>query len=350
MQAESFADVLTSINKNKSRPFHLLFGNGFSMAYDPSIFSYNALHDFVQKLDNKLLNTLFEVAKTRNFEVVLDQLNTFVAILDAFGSDEKLKRQVIGASQALQSSLIDAIRALHPEHVFTVPESSAAACARFLARFLDTGGNLYTTNYDLLLYWVLMRSGLMPGDGFGRDNEAESAAEEPEYSELRWDRNKDSQRVFYVHGALPLFDTGVEIVKEEYNGAEYLLERVGRRIGAGHYPVFVTAGNGTQKLAHIKHNRYLDHSYESLANVSGTVVTFGFGFGASDDHIVDALNRAATRPRSNPKDRLWSVYIGVNSQKSFEHARTLVGKLRCKVRIYDATSADVWGNGVAPAT
>ncbi len=345
MALETFDDVLKSINKNKGRPFHLLLGNGFSMAYDSNIFSYNALHEFVQKLDNKLLSTLFEVAKTKNFEVVLDQLNTFTAILEAFGSDDKLKEQVAAASEALQSSLIDAIRALHPEHVFTVPEDAARACAKFLSLFLDTNGNLYTTNYDLLLYWVVMRSGLMPGDGFGRDKESEDPGEEPEYSELRWDRNKDGQRIFYVHGALPLFDTGVEIVKEEYKNAEYLLTRVGQRIESGHYPVFVAAGNGQQKLAHIKHNRYLDNSYESLANVSGSVVTFGFGFVASDDHIVDALNRAATRPRSSVKDKLWSVYVGVNSQKSLEHAQTLESRLRCKLHIYDVATTDVWGKG-----
>ncbi|MGE3703515.1 MAG: DUF4917 family protein [Hyphomicrobiaceae bacterium] len=343
MKLEKFADVLNSIEKNRSRPFHLLLGNGFSMAYDPSIFSYNALHGFVEKLDDDLLKKLFEVTKTRNFEIVLEQLSTFIALLDAFGSDRRLTKQVLAASEALKSSLIDAIRALHPEHVFKVPEERMAACAKFLSTFLNSGGNLYTTNYDLLLYWVLMRSGLKPGDGFGRDNQAENPTEEPEYSELRWDRNKDSQRVFYVHGALPLFDTGVEVIKEQYDGVDYLLDRVGRRIEVGHYPVFVTAGNGSQKLAHIKHNRYLDYCYESLATVTGSKVTFGFGFGESDEHIIEALNRA-TKLRGDAGDKLWSVYIGVNSQRSYENAVTVATKLKCKVRIYDARTASVWGD------
>jgi hypothetical protein len=315
------------------------------MAYDPKIFSYNALHEFVTHTGNDLLNKLFDIVKTRNFELVLDQLTTFRALLDAFGSDSKLKAQVSEATDQLKSKLIDAVRALHPEHVFKVPQQSIDACAKFLSIFLDTGGNLYTTNYDLLLYWVLMRSNIKPGDGFGRDREDEGdlqPGDEPEWSELRWDRNKDSQRVHYVHGALPLFDTGAEIIKEEYDGEQYLLENVGVRIEQGQYPVFVTAGDGTQKLAHIKHNRYLDHCYESLASVSGSVVTFGFGFGPYDDHIIDALNRA-TRPRTGPKDKLWSVYIGVNSPKSFEHAITMAPRFKCKVRIYDSGSADVWG-------
>ena len=57
MKLETFDDVLASIKKISSREFHLLLGNGFSMAYDPEIFSYNALDDFVTKLGDKDLST-----------------------------------------------------------------------------------------------------------------------------------------------------------------------------------------------------------------------------------------------------------------------------------------------------
>ncbi len=53
MKLENFEDVLASIKKNQVRNFHLLIGNGFSIAYDPKIFSYNALHDFITKLDDE---------------------------------------------------------------------------------------------------------------------------------------------------------------------------------------------------------------------------------------------------------------------------------------------------------
>ena len=35
MKLETFDDVLASITRNTKRPFHLLVGNGFSIAYDP---------------------------------------------------------------------------------------------------------------------------------------------------------------------------------------------------------------------------------------------------------------------------------------------------------------------------
>jgi len=54
----SYQDVVAYLKK-KNRTKHLLFGNGFSMAYDSGIFSYNALSNFIEKIDDDLLKQLF---------------------------------------------------------------------------------------------------------------------------------------------------------------------------------------------------------------------------------------------------------------------------------------------------
>lgn len=232
-----------------------------------------------KRLNDELLSKLFSVFNTKNFELILEQLDTFSALLDAFGSDPKLKKKVDAVSATLKEDLLDAIKALHPEHVFTVQQGDSDRCALFLKKFLGSGGHIYTTNYDLLLYWVLMRNQVFESvDSFGQDKENLDEyvpEDELEYSELRWGKYRDNQVIFYVHGALPLFDTGVEIIKEEYDNGHYLLENVGERISRGEYPIFVTADNGCEKLTHIMHNRYLTHCYESLTNMEGSLVTFG---------------------------------------------------------------------------
>jgi hypothetical protein len=342
MEILTFADVQAAIKRNPAREFSLMLGNGFSMAYDPAIFSYNALHGFVEKVDNSLLKALFSVVDTHDFERVMQQLDVFAAIGNVLGIDDALKRRIEEARDALKTSLIDALRALHPEHVYKVPESKCESCTAFLKLFLDTGGSLFTTNYDLLMYWVLMRSGLHAVDGFGRDRESSDEYVEPEdleYSELRWGRNAAGQNVYYVHGSLPLFDTGVEVVKEEY-GKDYLLEQITKRITAGHYPVFVTAGDATQKLTTIRHNPYLQDSYESLASVGGSLVTFGFNFGPQDAHIVAAIQRASKQAHDH---RLWSIYIGIFSDADAERMTRLSSKFKCKVHLYDSKTAGVWG-------
>ena len=73
-----------------------------------------------------------------------------------------------------------------------------AACCTFLEDYLVNDGYVFSSNYDLLLYWVLMRNTCKnAGDGFGREVENPLGDEyvpdyEPEYSELRWGKNKDS--------------------------------------------------------------------------------------------------------------------------------------------------------------
>jgi len=346
MHYEKFEDVLAELAKKK-RKVHLLLGNGFSVAYDNSIFSYNALFNFVSSLNDPLLSRVLGAMKTKNFELMMAQLDAFSALLEVFDSDPALKAKVAAANEGLRRSLIAAINSLHPEHVFKMSDEQSTTCARFLNRFLETGGSLFTSNYDLLLYWVLMRQNIPNAcDGFGRELlnpvEFENRTEEANWSELRWGPNKSQQNVFYVHGALPLFDTGTEVEKEQYDSNGYLLENINARIEAQHYPVFVTAGSGDDKVAQIRANPYLADCYEHLCNIDGSVVTFGFGFGDSDLHIIEALNRATHFPSKSPP-KLWSVYIGVFTEADIERAATVEKLLHCKVHTYDAKTAKIWG-------
>jgi hypothetical protein len=73
------------------------------------------------------------------------------------------------------------------------------------------------------------------------------------------------------------------------------------------------------------------------------LVTYGFSFGQYDEHIIDAINRAAKQGKKVP-DKLWSIYIGVYSDKDRKHVEKIAGKFRCKVHIYDAKTANIWGH------
>jgi len=346
MKLESFEGVCESIDKNKGRDFHLLLGNGFSMAYDQEIFSYNALHDFIDELKDEDLSKILSVIESKNFEIIMQQLDNLSALIDAFDGGGELKEKVESTSEKLKDSLLDAVKALHPEHVFKVPEDESEACSKFLNLFLERGGKVFSTNYDLLLYWILMRNNALEHtDGFGRDAENYEPGMDREdiiWSELRWGRNKDNQNVFYVHGALPFFDAGSEVVKEEYDHDSFLLEKINGRMEEGEYPIFVTAGSSEEKLAHIMHNHYLADCYDNLSEITGTLVTFGFNFWQSDDHIIEAINRAAKHGKKDfPK--LLSVYIGVYSEEDYKHIEQIEVKFKTKVKVFDAKTVDVWG-------
>lgn len=345
MKMMSFDEVVTYLHK-KSRPFSLLMGNGFSMAYDNEIFSYNALYNFLTSRDDFLINKLFDVIKTKNFELVMQQLDTTLALLQAFGSDDNLQRDIVLASKKLKDGLLNSIQQLHPEHVYKIPEKKIIACAEFLNLFVKSGGHIFSTNYDMLLYWTLMRKHVENAiDGFGRDVDNLDEVlrgEAPKYSDLIWGPNIDKQNIHYLHGALHIFDSGVDIEKEQYDQNGFLLEKIKQRLERGSYPIFVTAGNGDEKLSHIRHNRYLSHCFDKLSSLDGSLITFGFNFGDYDEHIIDAVNKAThVQNKINPK--LWSIYIGVYSEGDAEHILSIQSKFHAKVKIFDAKTVNVWG-------
>lgn len=345
MDLMTFDEVVTSLKK-KRRTMSLLMGNGFSMAYDSAIFSYNALYNFLQSQDDELLTKLFGAIKTKNFELVMQQLDTTIALLDAFGAEESVKQQILAASEKLKQGLLKSVKELHPEHVFKIPDAKSEACANFLRLFLDSGGQIFTTNYDLLLYWVLMRQGTAQHiDGFGRELENPlevQTGEGEQWSDLIWGPNQAKQNIHYLHGALHLFDAGSEIIKEQYDWTGYLLDHITARLDDGSYPIFVTAGNGEEKLAHIRHNRYLSYCYDRLLSAVGSLVTFGFNFGPYDEHIIEAINKAA-KHGAKAADKLWSVYIGIYSEADAKHIESILPKFEVKVQLFDAKSANVWG-------
>ena len=340
----SFTEVMESLKKKKRRP-HLLLGNGFSMSFDSKIFSYNAMHDFVSQEGDADLKALFDSAMTKDFEVVMRQLVAFIGYAEVLQLGDEVVDRIRDLYSKLKSSLIRAISAMHPEHVFKVPEAKSISCANFLRIFLDQHGQVFSTNYDLLMYWVLMRQEIKTaGDGFGRDLVEEGEAklgQEPEYSELRWGRHRETQQVHYLHGGLHLFDDGVEIVKEQYDEGSYIMENISRRLEEAQFPVFVTAGSGREKLEHIAHNRYLSHCFDRFCQVEGSLVTFGFAFGDQDSHIFEAINKAAKQGRKS-SPRLWSVYVGVYCDQDLGRIPQLKSALKCKVTAYDARTAPVW--------
>lgn len=341
----SYNEVLAYLEQQK-RQKHLLLGNGFSMAYDKKIFSYNALSKFIEKTGDDIVNQLFQKFNTKNFESIMQQLDNFCSIAELFSDDPKLVPRIKRTSDSLKLSLLDAVKSLHPEHVFTMTEEQSQSCMHFLEQYLNHEGQVFSTNYDLLLYWVLMRNKADNAiDGFGRDLEKDLDGQEytdlqdDDFSELRWGKRKGSMTVFHMHGTLPIFDTGIHIVKVEYDSQHYLLENVKQRIEDKQYPVFVTAGNGQEKLVHIMHNKYLSYCYEALCTIQGSLVVFGFGFGESDTHIIDAINKAAKQKRGA---HLLSVYIGVYSDEGLKRMAALRSHFKCKVNLYNARTANIW--------
>ncbi len=97
-----------------------------------------------------------------------------------------------------------------------------------VAGFLNTLGMFIRLNYDLLLYWSIMQNEVrqpltLGDDGFRTPDDGEA-----EY--VTWDVERtDEQDVFYLHGALHLYDAGSELKKFTWmNTGIRLIEQVER--------------------------------------------------------------------------------------------------------------------------
>jgi hypothetical protein len=84
---------------------------------------------------------------------------------------------------------------------------------------------------------------------------------------------------------------------------------------------------------------HIDYCYKQLTSISGSLVTFGFNFGMYDEHIIDAINKAA---KQDIEEKLWSVYIGVYSQDDINHIERIRKKFKCKVNLFDSKTVPIW--------
>ncbi len=109
LQVENYEVCLAEL-KNKRRNLNLLLGNGFSIAYDHEIFSYNALQTFIDELKDPVLNELFRITRSKNLEVIMQQLRVVSELLKAFGDSTGLSERVIKADAKLRKGLIDAVK------------------------------------------------------------------------------------------------------------------------------------------------------------------------------------------------------------------------------------------------
>ena len=154
---------------------------------------------------------------------------------------------------------------------------------------------IFTTSYDLLLYWAMACGQWKPFvDGFGYGKERKH---------LEFDAERqvayDETPVYFVHGALHLVVSGSGTTwKLRRDDLQTILDQFGTEIDGDPQarPLLVTEGSARDKLRAIEGNAYLAHVLARLRSVDLPVVVFGSRLGTSDEHLVDALNEHPLRP------------------------------------------------------
>ena len=318
---------------------HVLLGNGFSRALFDKVFHYTALFERAKAKLSPTAAEAFKALGTTNFEEVMRALRHASAIVDIYS---KSKPSVAAAMKkdldAIRDLLASTIAESHPDRPGDVTGEQYWSCKQFLKHF----GNIYTCNYDLLVYWTLMQDEIEPDlkhdDGF-------RAAEDRDSSYVVWEvQNTDNQNVYYLHGALHVFDAGHELQKFTWKNTQIaLIEQIRQALSHDKYPLFVAEGTWMEKLDRIQHSNYLGRSYRSFAKIGGSLFIFGLSLAPNDEHILALINANKVR----------NVFVGVFGDPAAAWNKPMVERAKrltldrphhhpLDVHFYSAESAQVW--------
>lgn len=325
------------------RERHLLLGNGFSIACD-SRFDHRSLFEAAQSSNafskNEEIPRVFMNMQTKDFEQVIRILEDASKVSNIYDSSGCYAGKMIKDAKALKKILIRTIVNTHPATPDEIDSNKFVACQEFLEYFLGDknkgGGEIYTLNYDLLLYWARLRNDLFLGDDGFRGKES-----------LVWG-DKNQQTFHYLHGALHLSYDGAELHKHRWNPGHPLRNQVLGKILSDKFPLFVAEGDSEQKRLKIESDEYLRYSYNNFARKmeqpNDVLFIFGHSLNETDDHILDCI----------VEGKISRVYVSLYHDPESGYDPSIVEKAKkwetrrsngypLKVKFFDAESAKVWG-------
>lgn len=313
----------------------LLLGNGASIAVADSL-HYNSLYEAAR--DEGFLSepvaSIFEHFDTTDFEFVLRMVANAHIVNNHLGIVED---QTEGTYNLIKNSLIETVRAVHPEH--NNVSGSLTAMSNFMSRF-DT---VFSLNYDLLVYWAMMHGNARAGGNLFKDCFSAAGFNE-DFDWLRQPHGDldSATLVFYPHGNLALvadlYGTGTKITA----GFTDLISEIARSWRLGETtPLFVSEGDHEGKLQAICRNSYLNCAYRELSRIPESLVLYGWAGAPQDNHILRSIKR------SEVSRVAVSVYTGDedwehNCYMTSRRLRRAIGITTSNIVFFDSADEGVW--------
>ena len=271
---------------------HLLLGNGFSIACRPNIFRYEKLFE---QADFSALSSsakaTFAALNTTDFERVIKALRDAASLAKLYGATTAQIKAMLDDANALKELLVQTIAQSHPALPGDITDGEYAACQSFLDNFATT----YTFNYDLLLYWTHMhrenRADVQSDDGFRTSQSDIESGIPSDY--VVWESGQShDQNMWFLHGALHVFDSGTEIQKYTWNRTGVrLIEQIREALSRDFFPLFVAEGSSAEKLERIRHSDYLAKAYRSFQEIQHCLFVYGHSLAANDEHYLRRIEK-----------------------------------------------------------
>jgi hypothetical protein len=338
----TFDEAIADANR-RCDALSVLLGNGFSIAYDSQVFSYDSLAEEATLTGLSIpKEDLFARLHSQNFEVVIDKLNAAAVIQDLYGGDQTLAERMAADAVIVRNGLADVLANRHPHNALSLNDEEVRHAREFLTHFL----NIYTLSYDLLLYWVVNRSDIGP---FVRRRDGFEYPAWNDRSRLIWKRKptQGEQRVYFLHGALHLFVQDHKLTKLSYNGHGSLVAELRNRLNAGNYPLVVTEGRRDEKEARIERSAYLRTALRRFGALEGALFIHGVSLSPNDDHVLELIETESSN--------VTALYVGIYGDPATPQARTVIERAKemkahrlasggrpLRLKFYDVSTAKVW--------
>ncbi|PTO62232.1 DUF4917 family protein [Vibrio splendidus] len=322
MPLETFEEKLDSLEVEETPS--VLLANGFSQAWNHNIFNYeNLLQRANFGARDRNIRDIFNKFETFDFEQIMRALEAAETVCESYGVNRAKIDEIKADQEQLKNSLIQVISQTHPLRSSSVTVAQYEAAKPFIIQF----ENIFTLNYDLLLYWIVNKSDIDPEGYFTDDG----------FRQTTWE-NMDSQNVFFLHGGLHIYDTETRIKKQAFRGQAdvSIVDQVRDNLNQGKFPLFVSEPTHQKKRSRIEHNPYLNSCFKALKKLSGPLFIHGHSMAENDKHIFDQINESDV-------DKVFiSIFGDENSDANKETMANARRFIDADIEFYDASTAPIW--------
>lgn len=258
----------------------LLVGNGASrVVWDR--FRYDSLYDVALsgEVDHQLSSAdqaIFTSLDTKNFEIVLKSLRAARVVGEALNQEVS---NIVRCYDNIRSALFEAVHNVHvPAGI--IPLQTLNAIRTELLKY----HYVYSTNYDLILYWAIMSA----DEGYGFKDYLWYGG----FDIMNVDVPEEATKILYLHGGLHLIrQSSGRTAKLTWEPRRSILDQFGTSLEPDDVPLFVSEGTSADKEAVIRSSDYLTFALEQFAAYRGPFVVFGHSLGESDAHLIRAMQR-----------------------------------------------------------
>jgi Domain of unknown function (DUF4917) len=297
----------------------LLVGNGASInlwgdfAY-PSLYKRANLSPVAEAVFNDL--------KVTNFEMVLEAIHHAHVVVEALGdATDAIDVQY----KQVRDALFDAVHGAHLKWTQLTDDKFDK-----IAAVIQDHEAVYTTNYDLCMYWARIDAVERIKKRTVVDFFWTGGMFDPENVQV-W----QGTAMYYLHGAIHLWqnDSGDNGKWTSANGGNLLSLAGNYQPASSKRPLFVSEGSSRAKLQAIGRSPYLSFCLDSLRTDRENTVVFGHSLSGEDAHIAAALKEGG------PRTVAVSIYPGIDEQWIIQEKARVAGLLgEHELRFFDSTT------------